>query len=333
MNRNTLRKGSTDVILRQAIEDNDVAQVKFVLRFEKVKINDQDENQMTALHWACVYGRLEIVALLLDNGADIEMKDSKGWTALHFAANSGYLDVVELLLASCADVEATSNDGKVAIDVAQGEGMVFLLATGCIKAGKQDLLLRYFSDSTSSLRSIDENGDEINTGCLSQQNLTAVEIWRASQQFLTKEFSHLSKTDSMLKVSTSDYGICKNENNVPKVEKRGEEVIQRKRSVPLVQQDQQTSSTAQFLTLPRKSKLNNFDSSFSPGVLRRFAVSETNLNSPQAMDCNNNVHGTNENSFTGENNMQAKQWTRGQPNFEFGCMDSELFIAAEESRI
>lgn len=271
-----MRKASTDVILRQAIEDNDIAQARFVLRFESDKVNDQDENDMTALHWSCVYGRLEIIGILLEYGANMEMRDSKGWTALHFAANGGFLDVVEMLLSSYADVTATSKDGKGAIDVARGEGMVFLLATGFIKAGKEELLLRYFSDSTASLHSIDEVEEESLIYSPMQSEIPR-EIWRASQQRLTKASSMSIESKSSLKASTSEYGIAK---DVLTSDKERVEV-HRKKSTPCMK-------PGQSATLSRKQRLNNFDSSFSPGVLRRLAVSESNLNKTQEMDCTNN---------------------------------------------
>ncbi|KXJ21456.1 ankyrin repeat domain-containing protein 11 [Exaiptasia diaphana] len=319
----TSRKPSTDVVLRQAIEDNDIAQLKFVLRFEKEKINDQDENQMTALHWSCIYGRAEMVGILLDNGADIEKRDSKGWTALHFAANGGYLDVVEMLLASCVEVAATSHDGKVAIDVAQGEGMVFLLATGFIKAGKEDFLLKYFSDSTSSLRSIEENQEENNV-YMSQQNLLAAEIWRASQQLLLQDFSTSSHSRASFKMSTSEYGICKNAVNREKESQNEASHDQGKRSTLMPQDQQKVKKGDKFLTLPRKQKLNNFDSAFAPGVLRRLAVSETNLNLPHSLDCNNNEN----------NNMNCAVNTNQPSNYyALNSVDSEAFHTAAESMI
>lgn len=275
MKKSHLRKASSEIILRKAIEDNDIAQVRFVLRFESDKVNDQDENDMTALHWSCVHGRLEIIGLLLEYGANMEIRDSKGWTALHFAADGGFLDVVELLLASYADVTATSNDGKSVIDVARGEGMVFLLATGFIKSGKEDLLLKYFNDSSASLHSIDE-ADEDSLVSSTQSELSR-EIWRASQHLLTKSSSLSINSKSSLRESTSEYVIAEKVETITEKEK----LLLRKNSTP-------TMHTGQSYTSMKKKHLNNFDSSFSPGVLKRLAVSETNLDKTQEMDSNNN---------------------------------------------
>src|SRR5207248_569371 len=84
----------------------------------------QDNFNRTALHIACRiepreltstigYRRralraerrrhVEMVKLLLENGADVDAKDYYGWTALHIAAESGDEALVRLLLDKGAD--------------------------------------------------------------------------------------------------------------------------------------------------------------------------------------------------------------------------------------
>ena len=60
-----------------------------------------------ALRMACWYGRLEVVALLLERGVDVESRDGKdGDTALHVAAYNGHAEIVKLLLRHGADANA-----------------------------------------------------------------------------------------------------------------------------------------------------------------------------------------------------------------------------------
>ena len=44
-----------------------------------------------------MYGRLDIVRLLLTEGADMTIADDDGWTALHWASMDGHLDIVNCL--------------------------------------------------------------------------------------------------------------------------------------------------------------------------------------------------------------------------------------------
>ena len=54
-------------------------------------------------------GHGDVVALLLERGADIEIRNKGGLTALHAAAYGGNLDVVELLVAKGAAVNDQNN--------------------------------------------------------------------------------------------------------------------------------------------------------------------------------------------------------------------------------
>jgi ankyrin repeat protein len=68
-------------------------------------------------------GRTEIVALLLDHGADINAKDEEsGATPLYHAASWGRREVVELLLGRGADSRAPAADGKTPLQAAAANG-------------------------------------------------------------------------------------------------------------------------------------------------------------------------------------------------------------------
>ena len=55
---------------------------------------------MTPLLWAAVRGYLEIVAQLIEYGADVNVQDNEGWTALHIVCFKGYVEIVDYLLVS-----------------------------------------------------------------------------------------------------------------------------------------------------------------------------------------------------------------------------------------
>ena len=60
----------------------------------------------TALHYAADMGHLEIVTLLLEHDADINVKNNRGTNALHFAVEKGHLEVVQLLLDNGVDIHS-----------------------------------------------------------------------------------------------------------------------------------------------------------------------------------------------------------------------------------
>ncbi len=70
----------------------------------------------TALHSAARNGNVEIVILLLDAGADVNDVNNPEWTPLHNAAQNGHKVVAELLIANGADVSARDWNGETPLD-------------------------------------------------------------------------------------------------------------------------------------------------------------------------------------------------------------------------
>ena len=67
---------------------------------------------------ACIEGNLEEAERLLEQGADVNVKDNDGETALIWAAYRGYTDIAELLIDKEADVNVKDNDGETALMLA-----------------------------------------------------------------------------------------------------------------------------------------------------------------------------------------------------------------------
>ena len=85
-----------------------------------VKAKDKDKDGWTALMWASCKGDLEIVKFLVESGADVNAKCSvykytDGYTALMYASIRGYYEIVEILLDNKADINATTDLGRTAL--------------------------------------------------------------------------------------------------------------------------------------------------------------------------------------------------------------------------
>jgi hypothetical protein len=64
------------------------------------------------LHLPFFISNIEIVKLLLDKGADVNLTDKYGNTPLHLAASDGHIEIVKLLLEKGSDVNSKRrNDG------------------------------------------------------------------------------------------------------------------------------------------------------------------------------------------------------------------------------
>jgi ankyrin repeat protein len=86
-----------------------------------VNIIKTDEGT-TALMAASSGGYAEVVKLLLDKGANVNIKTKEGITALMEASSGGYAEVVKLLLDKGADVNIKTDEGITALMEASSGG-------------------------------------------------------------------------------------------------------------------------------------------------------------------------------------------------------------------
>jgi len=83
---------------------------------------DYQDGWGTALSYAAAYKHMEIMALLLARGADVNAADKNGRTALFVAAEHGYEEIVTWLLGRGAWKDLRDEEGLSAADVARAEG-------------------------------------------------------------------------------------------------------------------------------------------------------------------------------------------------------------------
>ena len=107
-----------------AVTRNDVALVVRVLGDCQVDVNYQTRlTGETALATAAGLGYVEIVRLLLDRGAEINVRNSKGMTPLLMAAHGGRTEIVSMLIKAGADVDTPEREyGFTPLIVASSKG-------------------------------------------------------------------------------------------------------------------------------------------------------------------------------------------------------------------
>jgi ankyrin repeat protein len=83
-------------------------------------INAVSKNRLTAtpLQGAVVTGRVDLARLLISRGANVNCRGEEGTSPLHESAGSGQMEFVRLLLAHGANINARDDSGKTPLTIA-----------------------------------------------------------------------------------------------------------------------------------------------------------------------------------------------------------------------
>ncbi|XP_046552696.1 myotrophin-like [Haliotis rubra] len=110
-----------------SVKNGEVAEVRNLLAKEKSLITKAIAGR-SPIHFAADYGQNEVVELLVDNGAGIDVEDQYGITPLLSAIFEGHKDTVALLLKKGAKKNGTSPDGKTYLECAETDEIKSLLS-------------------------------------------------------------------------------------------------------------------------------------------------------------------------------------------------------------
>ncbi len=107
----------------------------------------------TALYLASRAGQVQIVKILLEQGAFVNEKDNSGCIALHRASYGEHskVEIVEMLLKNGAYVNTQDNDGYTPLDHASGNASVFIGLPGGPEDVKR-LLITYGGQKSRELK-------------------------------------------------------------------------------------------------------------------------------------------------------------------------------------
>ena len=110
----------------------------------------RDEKLMTALMDAAFKGHTEIVQLLLQAGANKDLQDHFGWTALMEAARNGRMEIAQLLLQADADKDMQDRRGSTALMKTAFQGYTDI-AQLLLQAGAEKDLQDHNENGTTAL--------------------------------------------------------------------------------------------------------------------------------------------------------------------------------------
>jgi ankyrin repeat protein len=89
--------------------------IQLLLDFDATPHTISGPQQYNSLHWATVYGCIDAVNFLINQGMDLERTCLHGRTPLLLAAEHGHTVVAKLLLAKGAELEHRSYNGRNAL--------------------------------------------------------------------------------------------------------------------------------------------------------------------------------------------------------------------------
>ena len=107
------------MILEELLTDYARLPEYLVLDGGPVSVNTRSGFGNYPINIAAARGRVQEVALLLENGADVNQLDEHGYTSLHEAVEQVHHEIVLLLIKQEADTKIENDDGDTALDHAK----------------------------------------------------------------------------------------------------------------------------------------------------------------------------------------------------------------------
>lgn len=152
-------------------ETEQVKKIRAMIRDSPDLINAKDFPGNTPLHRAADLGQFVVTRFLVENGADVNIRNGAGETPLYIAAKRGHKAIVELLLDRKASVQTADANGSTSLHAAAQQGfrtiVEVLLAHGAevnakTKSGSTPLHLAVASGFKSVAEVLISHGADVN---------------------------------------------------------------------------------------------------------------------------------------------------------------------------
>ena len=141
------------------------------------------------MHQAVLENSIELVKLLIENNADVNIQDEDSWTPLHAACSMGYYEVAKFLLENKANVNSLTSENERPIDLVEN-GFFELIS----------LLLSYINKTNS----LDDYMIKIIMGIFDKISPTS----SPSSQNDEKEQIIISEISVSFHISDFDFFLC-----------------------------------------------------------------------------------------------------------------------------
>ena len=85
---------------------------------------------------SCAKSNVDVIRVLVQNGANLRLRNKDGWNCFHIAAREGQTNILNYLLDSCTDIwNSCSKNGRTPLHTAGGQSLkhwykILILLTG-----------------------------------------------------------------------------------------------------------------------------------------------------------------------------------------------------------
>ncbi|UCG28409.1 MAG: ankyrin repeat domain-containing protein, partial [Bacteroidales bacterium] len=108
----------------EAAKTGDLETVKTILTQDPSKLNATDENNYTALHWACIRAHWNIARYLIEKGADLNVEGEDGGTQINWAVHHDNVVIVNLMVEKGARLNIQNQWGMTELHTAIWRGNI-----------------------------------------------------------------------------------------------------------------------------------------------------------------------------------------------------------------